>query len=229
MIQRVLLLLSVLISFDASSQLDSIWNVMILKKGEQPEIRDTMATYSPRGFYLYRNCFYDLQLNDKEKKTLRLVEIRPDTLIFIGISAKIDTNLAQKSTDTFRINIFAIDKILLLKDWGTGSSKKIHSKKHHFIFYKSPSANRYVSQYASVFPAPTEKSELVPRLSNHGITYHFEYAGKLHYHSGIVPTTPTFSDEEKSETLEAVLTVLDFIINKRVTIRIRTTKKENTE
>jgi hypothetical protein len=38
-------------SVDLFGQTDSVWNVMILKKGNQPEIKDNMAVFSQTGFY----------------------------------------------------------------------------------------------------------------------------------------------------------------------------------
>jgi len=132
MSKKYLLLLMIFAGLNLSAQQDTVWNVMILKKGVSPEIKDNMAVYSPSGFYLYQNCFYDLKLRDKTKRTLRLVNIKQDTLVFIGIANKSDTNLRITSKDTVLIQYNSIDKILLVKDWSTGSSKKINCDDHYF-------------------------------------------------------------------------------------------------
>ena len=116
MISRIMIFFLILFQSDLFGQADSIWNVMILKKGNQPEIKDNMAVFSQTGFYLYRNCFYDLKFRDKTKKTLRLIDIKPDTLIFIGISEKRDSDFTQASKDTFLIDHKNIDQLLLVKD-----------------------------------------------------------------------------------------------------------------
>ncbi len=218
----------ILLQTDLFGQSDSIWNVMILKKGNQPEIKDNMAVFSQTGFYLYRNCFYDLEFRDKTKKTLRLIDIRPDTLIFIGISEKRDTNFTQTAKDTFLIDHKNIDKLLLIKDWGTENSKKINCNDYYFIFHKSVIDNRYESKYANVFP-DGDKNELVPRLSSYGITYHYEYGGKLYYHSGIKVHTTKYSDEQKTKALNGVLTVLNLIVNKRVNVTVQKTDRPKDE
>ena len=193
---------------------------MILKKDNQPEIKDIMAEFSPTGFYLYRNCFYDLQFKDKTKKTLRLIDIKPDTLIFIGISLLSDTNLFLPAKDSSFINYGSIDKILLLKDWGSETSKKINCSEYFFVFYKSLIDNKYESKYENVFSGTDAKSELFPRLSSFGITYHYEYRGKLYYHSGIVFPVPKYSDEEKIKALNGIMTVLNLIVNKQLNVAI---------
>jgi len=220
MISRIMIFFLILFQSDSFGQSDSIWNVMVLKKGNQPEIKDNMAVFSQTGFYLYRNCFYDLEFRDRTKKSLRLIDIKPDTLIFIGISGKRDYNLAQVSKDTFLIDYKSIKNLLLLKDWSAETSKKIKCDDYYFIFHKSVIDNRYESKYAKVFP-DGDSNELVPRLSSYGITYHYEYGGKLYYHSGIKVHTPGYSDEQKSKALNGVMTALNLIVNKRLNVTIQ--------
>ena len=214
---------------DSFGQSDSIWNVMILKKGNQPEMKDNMAGFSQTGFYLYRNCFYDLEFRDKTKKTLRLIDIKPDTLIFIGISEKRDSNFTQAAKDTFLIDYKSIRKLLLIKDWGAKNSKKINCDDYYFIFHKSVIDNRYESKYANVFTNGDSKNELVPRLSSDGITYHYEYGGKLYFYSGFTVQTTKYSDEQKNKALNGVLTVLNLIINKRLNVTIQKTNRHKDE
>ena len=202
---------------------------MILKKGNQPEIRDNMAAFSQTGFYLYRNCFYDLHFRDKTKKTLRLIDIKPDTLIFTGISEKRDSNFTLVAKDTLRIDYKTIGKLLLIKDWGAENSKKIDCDDYYFIFHKSTNENRYESKYAYIFASGDSKNELVPRLSSDGITYHYEYGGKLFYYSGFKVQTTKYSDEQKTNALNGVLTVLNLIVNKRLNVTIQKSNRRKDE
>jgi hypothetical protein len=200
---------------------------MILKKGNQPQFKDNMAEFSQTGFYLYRNCFYDLKFTDRSKKTLRLIDIKPDTLIFIGISEKRDSDFTQAAKDTFLIDYKNIGQLLLIKDWGAKNSKKVDCDDYYFIFHKSVIENRYESKYEYVFPSGESKNELVPRLSSAGITYHFEYGSKLYYYSGFTVQTTKYSDEQKAKALNGVLTVLNVIVNKRLTVTVK--NKRNTD
>jgi len=229
MILRILIVFLILFQVDSFGQADSVWNVMILKKENQPKIKDNMAEFSETGFYLYRNCFYDLKFRDKTKKTLRLVDIKPDTLTFIGISEKRDSNLTQPAKDTFLIDYKSIDQLLLIKDWGAKNSKKINCDDYYFIFHKSIIDNRYESKYGYVFPGGDSKDELVPRLSSDGITYHFEYGGKLYPYSGFTVQTTKYSDEQKAKALNGVLTVLNLIVNKRLEVTIQKPKQKKAE
>ncbi len=206
------------------AQQDSSWNVLVLKKGLQPEINDNMAVYSPTGFYLYKNCFYDLQLSNKKDLTLRLIDVLPDTLVFIGISPKRDTDLSIVSKDTFRIHPSNIRKIYLLKDWGSGAKKTLKCAEYHFIFYPSLVENRLESKKAHIYSH--NEGEIIPRLSATGITYHYEFGGRLFYHSGIEYYTLKESDENKIKILNGVMTALDIMLNKRVYIPIPQKQKK---
>ena len=229
MISRIMIFFLILFQFKSFGQSDSIWNVMILKQGNQPAIKDNMAEFSQTGFYLYRNCFYDLKFRDKTNKTLRLIDIKPDTLIFIGISEKRDSDFTQTAKDTFLIDYKSIDKLLLIKDWGAGNSRKINCDDYYFIFHKSAIDNRHGSKYAYVFPGGDSKTELVPRLSSEGITYHYEYGGKLYYYSGFKVQPNQYSDEPKTKALNGVLTVLNLIVNKRLNVTIQKTNRHKDE
>ncbi len=229
MINKLIILFLIFIQLDSFGQVDSTWNLVILKKGEQLEIKDNMAEYNSTGFYLYRNCFYDLKLKDKTKHTLRLVDIKPDTLVFIGISPKRDTNLTITSKDTTWINYKSIDNIVLLKSGMGKANKKVKCEDFHFLFYKSTEQNILESKYAYVFSSRDKKNELVPRLNNHGVVYYFEYGGKLYYHSGITVNIPKYSDDEKVKALNAAMIVLDAIVNKRLNVTIKKTDRKANE
>jgi hypothetical protein len=202
------------------AQRDSLWSVFILEKGKNPEIKEDMIEYSPLGFFLYRNCFYDIELKKGKRQTIRLIDIKQDTLVFIGISSRTDVNPNLTSTDTLVIDYQDIRRIHLLRNWDVGNSRKIRADKHYFIFQKTTIDYRLDSKYGNVFGNDDGLTELTPRLSAHGTTYHFEHNSKLHYHSGIEVKTPKYSDEEIAQTLNGIMTVLDFIVNKRVNVTV---------
>ncbi|MDP3462892.1 MAG: hypothetical protein Q8S18_08910 [Bacteroidales bacterium] len=229
MIKKLAILFLIIIQLESFGQLDSTWNLMLLKKGEQIVFKDNMADYSSSGFYLYRNCFYDLKLKDNTKQTLRLVDIKPDTLVFIGISPKRDTNLSITSNDTTWLNYNSISDILLLKSGMGKANKKIKCEDYHFLFYKSAETNSLESKYAYVFSSRDEKNELVPRLNSHGVVYYFEYGGALYYHSGINVKTPKYSDDEKVKALNAIMIALDLIVYKRLNVTIQNNKAKPDE
>lgn len=219
------ILLSFIVLSNSYGQSDSTWNLVILKKQEKLEIKDHMAEYSKSGFYLYRNCFYDLKLKDDTKHTLRLVDIQLDTLVFIEVSQKRDTNWSLTSKDTIKMRYDSIDKLLLLRQSMGKSAKKIKCENHHFVFYKSTQTNILESKYAYVFSSRDRKTELVPRLNSLGVLYYFEYGGNLFYHSGVEVKPPKYSNEEKAKALGAALAAFDLLVNKRINLRIEKTNE----
>jgi len=224
MLLRYTLFFLLLFQHELSAQSDSVWNVLILQKDNQPVIRDNMAEFSPTGFYLYKNCFYDLQFRDKSKKTLRLIDIKPDTLVFIGISPKRDTDLSIVSKDTFWVHYKNIAKMLLLKNLGSNSDKKLNCDDYHFIFHKSTFENRLESKTAHIYSH--NEGEIIPRLSASGITYHYEFGGRLFYNSGVQVYSTNYNGEQKDKVLNGVLTALDILVNKRVNVIIFDSKKD---
>ena len=44
------------------AQVDSSWNVLLLEKGNKLEMKPDMAALSKTGFYLYKNCVYEIIL-----------------------------------------------------------------------------------------------------------------------------------------------------------------------
>lgn len=181
-------------------------------------MKDNMSGFSQTGFYLYKNCVYDFELSNGEKKTLRLVGIEKDTLLFSALPATTDRDAIGKRTDTVSYPYVQIKKILL---WGSGRSRKIDCSDYYFIFQKTILDFNLESKYADVFGQQETKRELFPRLSVDGVTYHFEYQGKLYYHSGVKVKIPKYSDEQKRQALSGITTLMDLIINKRVNITVR--------
>lgn len=218
--QRFILFILLLGVHFAYGQRDSVWNVLILKEGKTPLVRDNMVTYQPTGFFLYRNCFYDLQLKDKTKATLRLVNVQKDTLVFVGVSQKLDVNRSLPPADTFRMSPQNISKLRFKKNNGWGGFKKVKLKKHYFLFYKSPHPHVLVSRQEHVFPDIETTEEIVPRLQASGVDYYFEYNGKLYRYSKAQVSEPNYDDEAKLKILRATTTVLDALVNKRVRVEV---------
>lgn len=213
-----LLLIIILSRFNTLGQLDSTWNLLIVKKGKQIELKDDMAKYSRSGFYLHRNCLYDVILLNEAMHTLKLIGIRPDSLTFIPKA----NNTVR---DTLVIHYKEIDKILLVKNWLSNSRKEIKCAKYNFVFHKSPVNYTFPSKYDYIFSADEKMSELHPRLTHQGITYFYEYQGKLYFHSSIEVQQPNISNKEKANALKAAAIALDLLINRRITVTIRREKR----
>lgn len=199
----------------AYSQTDSTWSVMILKKDNSFELREHMAEYSPTGFYLYRNCFYDLDIQGNKFKTLRLIDIRQDSLVFVGISPKDDVHLNVVSQDTSIIDYRKIKRICLVKEWYKETGPILICNEFHFVFFKSPIRH----SLASKTTMPNQpKNECIPRLSAYGITYHTECFGKLYYQYGIKPEDREYGEDKASAGMVAV-TILKIIGTRSFSVR----------
>ncbi len=224
LIKSVILLFSVLLITNASGQADSVWSVLILKKGKTPELKNNMAEFSNTGFYLYKNCFYDIAVFNQKVKTYKLIDVKKDTLIFQTVSSKTDNPNIVGSSDTLAIQYKSIKALYLAKIGTSKGRKKIDCSDFYFIFSKTADEFLLQSKFEAIFSEQNDKTELVPRFTTKGISYFYEYKNKLYYHS-VVEIQPTkYTNEQKEKVLKSVLTALDIIINKRVTI---TTTREN--
>ncbi len=87
------------------------------------------------------------------------------------------------------------------------------------MWVKSEIENQLASRYKKIFPN-IDSSEIIPRLSATGITYHAEFNGRLLYIEAVPVNVPKYNEEQKMRTLKFATTVLDLIINKRISITI---------
>ncbi len=199
----LVLILIILISNSIKTQNDSLWSVMLLKKGNKPEIKNNMALFSQTGFYLYRNCLYDIELKDNSKLTLQLVDIKQDTMFFLDVGTNSFYNLGYQN----------IKNLLLIKDWETNKSKKINCEDYYFIFSKSIVEHKFDSRFEKLDANSDIETELIPRLSNSGISYHYKNNDKMYFYSEIKVNAPRFSDEQIRIAFDAALIILDILIN----------------
>ena len=90
----LLILILFFLSFPVWGQLDSTWNVLLLEKGNTFEDKSDKASLSKTGFYLYKNCVYEIELKNKSRIGGRLLAIKPDTLYFTNF---FNSNAAKSS------------------------------------------------------------------------------------------------------------------------------------
>ena len=212
MIKQLVIIAFIFIQMISFGHTKDSLDVFLLKKGENLEMKDCMAEYSSSGFYLYRNCFYDIQLHDKSIHSLKLIDIKPDSLVFHDIADFQYNELNPSHSDTLIIHFMEIKKILLMKDWDSKKTKKIWCSDYHFLFHKSSDIKIFESKYKKVL-SRDELTELVPRLGAKGITYHFEYNGELYNYPDIEVITPKYSNEEQLKAFRAIENALFLLFN----------------
>lgn len=185
MMRNTILYAVLFLSLNSVSGQDQFeWSVLLLGKGENLEIRDEMASMSKTGFYLYRNCIYDIEIKNLGHYSGRLVDIREDTLLFTNYFNSSIAHACNKKLDTVSIHYSALDRLLLIND----RSKKTYSTYsfENFSFNFKKDSNKYIlpSDWVRVYSNYSKEYELVPHLTSQGITTLFEDQGKLYFFYG---------------------------------------------
>ena len=128
-----------------------------------------MASVSKSGFYLYRNCIYDIDLKNNIHLSGRLINIQKDTLYFSNFfNADVASN-SNAALDTFPIHYHSLYKLNLIADRAMGIYTKYAFDNFDFIFKKDTARCYLQSYWDTIFSNDPAKYELVPRLTAQGI------------------------------------------------------------
>jgi hypothetical protein len=87
----------------AFGQADSSWNVLLVEKGHKLNVKEDMASFSKTGFYLFRNCVYEVDLKNKTHIAGRLIDIKADTLFFTNYFNSNAAYSAKTALDTIAV------------------------------------------------------------------------------------------------------------------------------
>lgn len=172
------------LAFSSIGQIDSSWQVLLLKKGNQREIKPDMYLFSKTGFYLYRNCMYEIDLKNKQNIKGRLIDIKPDTLFFTTALNEQAAASALFAFDTLAVFYKDLDKLNLIADRMLGLYNKHALDNFDFVFEKD--TNKYVleSEWVQIFKNDPKIYELVPYMTSQGIDLLYEENGHTFYFQG---------------------------------------------
>lgn len=166
------------------AQTDSCWTLLLLERSHTLEERPDMATVSSHGFYLYRNCIYDISLKNDRRYNGRLVDIKQDTLFFTNYFNEAVAALNHHTLDTMIISVNSLDKLNLIADRSMGIFRKESFSKYEFIFKKQPVHCSLHTEWAQLYSNDTAHYELVPFLTAQGLDLLYEEKGSTYYYQG---------------------------------------------
>ncbi|HEY9047048.1 MAG TPA: hypothetical protein VIN08_14185 [Ohtaekwangia sp.] len=182
-----LLIVVGLTAFSSLAQDASCWTVLLLKKGKELKMRDEMSNVNDNGFYLYRNCIYDISLPTNKRYNGRLIDIVQDTLIFTThFNARVANRIGQ-TFDTIKIHYTSLEKLSLIADRSIGIFTHLSLDRYDFIFRQDTAHCCLPAITAPVYEGDTVKHELVPFLTQQGLNWLYEEDGKTYYYMGISP------------------------------------------
>jgi hypothetical protein len=193
-----LLIYFLFLNFSASGQPDSTWNVLLLEKGNKLVAKPHMAEFSKTGFYLYKNCVYEIELKNKKHINGRLINIKPDSLFFTNF---FNSNVAYSSKtklDTFAVFYKDLDKLNLISDRSMGLYIKYSLDNYDFTFTKDTINYFFESKWVAIYNDDPMKYELVAHMTAQGINTLFEENARTYFFYGSGMTKPDRSKMDNS-------------------------------
>lgn len=173
------------LAFNLYGQADSCWNVFLVKKNRTPDFTKTIGgEFNPNGFYLYRNCIYEIDLKDNRRLNGRLIDVTKDTLVFTNFFNQNVADKAKTILDTLIIHYGQLHRLNLIADRAYGWYQKYDFDSFDFIFKQETSCCYIESDWYKIFENDTAKYELVPHLTAQGMNLLFEDSGKTYYFYG---------------------------------------------
>ncbi|MBX3257663.1 MAG: hypothetical protein KF862_26280 [Chitinophagaceae bacterium] len=163
------------------------WTALVQKKGKNLVLRENMAEVNDNGFYLYRNCIYDLRLKSGERYQARLADIRPDSLFFLS---HVNEAVAQREgvrLDTLALSFTDISKLFLLADRIIGLYSNIDLGRYTISFQQDTAHAAAIIKKVPVFYGDSTLYEIYPYLTKVGIDRVYEKGGKTYYYEGMLP------------------------------------------
>ncbi|OJJ22583.1 hypothetical protein BKI52_07850 [marine bacterium AO1-C] len=190
---------------------DTCWTALLIKKGKNLKVREDMSAFNYRGFYLYRNCIYNVSTKENEFYRGRLIDIKPDTLFFTKYLNEAVAQKAGKQLDTVAIHYKELDKLHLFRGRNRPTYKEIPLTTFDFIFKKQAQHCVWESLRAKIFENSDKVYEIVPHLEMLGITGLFEDEGKTYFFTGVGGIK---QDKSKIDTTYRVKNIFGFLPTK---------------
>ena len=169
-------------------------NLYFVKKG-QPAIFQK-ADFQPgkQAFYIYRNCVYDFVLKDGKQISVRVIDIKNDSIYYtpyIGRTATTKDTLSLHPGDLKKIRMIG-DRIMALY--------KSYSLRHcTYVFENTGAPKTFPQLKDTVYEADSSRStvyDVVPYLTAQGIDRLYQQCGVTYYYRGIGP--PACEDTTKN-------------------------------
>ena len=179
-----------LLTINLFGQSDSCWTVLLLGKGNGLEIKNDMGSFNKTGFYLYRNCIYEIETKNGDIYGGRLIDIKPDTLFFTNFFNSNAASKAGMQLDTVGLHYKQLDKLRLIADRSMGLYTKHSFDNFNFIFKKDTVNCSLKSDWIQIFTNDPMPYELVPHLTAQGINLLYEENGRTYYFYGTGMTKP---------------------------------------
>lgn len=192
----------ILSSIQSFGQKDSVWSVMLIKKGKEVNVnKNTPFFLNDGGFYLHIDMLYSFELQDGAHTSGRLMDIKEDSLV---VANYYNEKVALKNYDSFAIKTLhysEFKKLNLIADRAMGINKKVNLKKYEFVFSRDTAG-----YFANIRQCPRFYSDTLNdcetckecylSLGHNALDLISEVDGQTYYYMGML------DDEYKNDTIQ---------------------------
>lgn len=173
------------------AQEDSSQNLYFVKK--KREVVFGKHDYQPgkkEAFYIYRNCLYDFVFKDNRQLSIRVVDIRNDSVYYTRHLQEKEISPNDGREDTLVLHPAQLKKLKMIGDRVFGLYSSYSLSKCRYVFEKSDSPKVFVTRTTTSYSKDSSRSatyELVPFLTAQGIDIVYEQRGATYYYEGQAP------------------------------------------
>jgi hypothetical protein len=189
MIKNLLLALSIgsLLFEKGHSQTPPLQNLYFIKSGVQPVASD--RDYKPRkeGFFIYRNCVYDLVLKNKLQLSAKIIDIKNDSVYYTRFIKENETENNDNHQDTFHLHPSQIRRIKMIGDRLMGIYSSCYVAHYEYVFEQGPEPKKMNTDFKTIYSADSTRSttyEVVPYLTAQGLDLLYQQCGVTYYYRG---------------------------------------------
>ena len=153
---------------------------------------------SKKAFYIYRNCIYNVVLKDKRWVSMRVIDIRNDSIYYSPHFNAGEAAPNSERIDTLALHPRQLRKIKMIGDRIFGLYKNYSLARCRYVFEKGDTLKSFAPQTTISYSKDSTRSityELVPYLTAQGLDMIYEKRGVSYYYEGMSPqvdedTTP---------------------------------------
>lgn len=176
-------------------------NLYFVKKNKAATFDENDFQPGKNAFYIYRNCIYNITLQNKKELRIKVIDIQNDSIYY---TTYFNQNVAAKFRDrfdTFRLHPAEIRKIQLIADRILGIFAGHSLKKSNYVFVKATEPKAFKHIFDTVFSTDCNRQtvyELVPYVTNQGLDVLYEQSGNTYYYEGNIANT-SYADSLKKK------------------------------
>lgn len=193
MIRIVTIVLISLCSITATSMAQedsSAQNLYFVKKNRGLTFDKNDYQPGRSAFYIYRNCVYLIILKDKRIVSMRIVDIRNDSIYYTPYLNARKTAANNDRIDTLALHPGQFKKIRMIGDRMFGLYSNYSLTRCSYVFVKGDTLKRFPVEITVSYTKDSSRSttyELVPYLSAQGVGRLYDQRGQTFYYEGVSP------------------------------------------